>query len=89
MKYQIGDLATSDEIDKAFDATVGVARWEMKAKLFTDSQDVQWALETHTKQAQRTDIYSILLYGNEDYPLMIWGCGLSVPLITTKWERLA
>lgn len=83
-EYAIGDLATYEQIESALDPT------DRKCNLFTDSQDIQWAIETHARETVgREDIASILMYGNEDAPVQVWGSSYNTPWIHVRWERLA
>lgn len=62
-------------------------------QLFTDPEDIKWALETHVKwpgSFSPSNTTAIIITGNEDAPDSVWGTTAKGEiLITTEFERLA
>lgn len=96
--FAVGDYATSEQIDAAIRAhtwTNGLGQaysaHERRCILLT-GEDAQWAVSTHCKGTTHPpgDIAAVLLYGNEDAPVQVWGTTASeAPTIYHEFERLA
>lgn len=99
--FAVGDLATAGQIDAATHAhawTNGLGRaygaHERRCTLLT-GDDAQWAVKAHCGAyafpANNADqIAAVLLYGNEDSPVQVWGTTASeAPTIFDEFERLA
>lgn len=99
--FAVGDYATAEQIDAAIRAhhwTNGLGRaysaHERRCTLLS-GEDAQWAIDTHCKGyafplSKAEDFTAVLLYGNEDAPVQVWGTTTSeAPMLHHEFERLA
>lgn len=99
--FAVGDYAIAEEIEAAIQAhelskPLGQMEYGRSAgrSILLQGEDAQWAVDTHCKGyafplTKAEDIYSVLLFGNEDAPYQVWGSTRVALRITDELERLA